>query len=129
MSSCAKYFFVTVDAINPMKQYLHKINIAYTVKTRCFETAYSLNFTAHILLMTLKVLSQDWSDYERRKEGELMIFNCEDSWEVDFLVQTILKVYPNNTEASVRIAIAACCLSMPRPRARNKVVTCVMSRL
>jgi hypothetical protein len=80
--------------------------------------------------MPLKVLSQDWSEYEsRKKTDERMVFACEESWEVDFLVNTILKVYPNNIEASVRIAIAACCLSMPRPRPRNKLVTCVMSRL
>jgi hypothetical protein len=80
--------------------------------------------------MPLKILSQDWSDYERRKDGEdVMVFACEVSWEVDFLVDMIQKVYPSNSEASIRIAIAACCLSMPRPRPRNKLVTCVMSRL
>lgn len=80
--------------------------------------------------MPLKVLSQDWSDYESRKnDADVMVFACEEGWEVDFLVSTIQRVYPTNSEASIRIAIAACCLSMPRPRPRNKLVTCVMSRL
>jgi len=78
-----------------------------------------------------KILNDDWSYYDdRKKKGvDRLFFACEESWEVDYLVSKIRKIYPAKTETGIRAAILSCCKEVPAPRPRDKFVRCVMSKL
>jgi len=81
--------------------------------------------------MPQRVLIEDWSDYDDRKKKrtDALFFSCEESWEREYLVRKIRKVYPLYTESAVIAAIAACCVEVPAPRPRKNFVECVMQRL
>ena len=81
--------------------------------------------------MPQRVLNEDWSDYDNRKKRytDRFFFSCEESWEVDYLVAKIRKVYPLKSEASIRAAISSCCREVPAPRPRDKFVRCVITKL
>ncbi|HEX7847740.1 MAG TPA: hypothetical protein VF476_18195 [Chitinophagaceae bacterium] len=78
-----------------------------------------------------KILSESWADYDNKKKRytDRFFFACEESWEVDYLVAKIKKIYPLKSEAAIRAAIASCCREVPAPRPRDKFVRCVMSKL
>lgn len=80
--------------------------------------------------MPHRVLNEDWSQYDNRKKKweDRFFFSCEESWEVDYLVNKIKKYKPF-TELQIRNAIAACCKIVPAPRPRKTFVECVMSKL
>ena len=81
--------------------------------------------------MPLRVLNEDWSDYDNKKKKweDRFFFSCDESWEVDYLVGKIRKVYPSKTETAIRSAIASCCKEVPAPRLREKFVRCVIGKL
>lgn len=81
--------------------------------------------------MPQRVLSEDWSDYDDRKKKrtDAQFFSCEESWEREYLVRKIRKVYPQYSEAAITAAISACCLEVRAPRPRKNFVECVMRRL
>lgn len=81
--------------------------------------------------MTHRVLNEDWSDYDnkKKKKEDRSFFSCEESWEVNYLLNKLKKHYPDKTEAQIRSAITACCRTVPSPRPRTKFVTCVTGRL
>lgn len=82
--------------------------------------------------MTEKVLIDDWADYEhvkRQQQDQLMQFNYWEGWEVNYLVDKILRLYPIYTEALVRRCIRTCCAKVPEIRERTDFVECVMKRL
>jgi hypothetical protein len=78
-----------------------------------------------------KILNEDWSDYDnkKKKREDRFFFSCDESWEVDYLVGKIRKIYPSKTETAVRAAIASCCKEVSAPRPRDKFVRCVMGKL
>jgi len=82
--------------------------------------------------MPTRVLNEDWSEYDNRKirgRRDSKDFACTESWEVDFLVSKIKKVYPDYSESTIRSAIAACCRTVGSPHPRRPFVECVMKRL
>lgn len=81
--------------------------------------------------MPQRILNEDWSEYDNKKKKwqDRFFFSCEESWEVDYLVAKIRKVYPLKSEASIRAAISSCCSSMTGNKPRDKFVQCVMSKL
>ena len=81
--------------------------------------------------MPQKVLNEDWSDYDdrKKKQTDARFFSCEESWEREYLVRTIRRVYPHYSEAAVTAAIGACCVEVSAPRPRRTFVECVMRRL
>jgi hypothetical protein len=81
--------------------------------------------------MPHKILSEDWSDYDnkKKKKEDALFFSCEESWERDYLIRKIRKVYPQYSEALVTAAIVACCLEVRASRPRKAFVECVMRRL
>jgi hypothetical protein len=82
--------------------------------------------------MPQKVLNEDWSDYDNRKIRDLRDakdFACTESWEVDYLVSKIRKVYPTYNENTIRNAISSCCRTVGAPHPRKAFVECVMQRL
>jgi hypothetical protein len=77
------------------------------------------------------ILYDDWKDYDNRKTREKRsqsIFNCNEAWEVRYLVSKIRKHHPF-PEAAIREAIIACCLECPHNELREEFVHCVMKKL
>jgi hypothetical protein len=81
--------------------------------------------------MPEKILNDNWSDYDNRKKRyvDRLFFSCEETWEVDYLVSKIKKIYPSKSEAAIRSAITSCCKEIPPNRPRDKFVRCVMSKI
>lgn len=82
--------------------------------------------------MSVKVLAEDWSDYDNRKirdKRDGKYFACEESWERDYLIKKIHKVYPQYSDTQIENAINLCCKTVPAPRPRKAFVECVMQRL
>ena len=81
--------------------------------------------------MPQRILHDDWSEYDNKKKKweDRFFFSCEESWEVDYLVSKIKKIYPLKTDAAIRAAIASCCKEVPGNKPREKFVNCVMSKL
>ncbi|KQM21306.1 hypothetical protein [Chryseobacterium sp. Leaf201] len=81
--------------------------------------------------MSIKILEDDWSEYDNRKKkrGDANFFSCQESWEVDYLVNKIKKNYPNISEQKILEAISQCCKTIPGNKPRKQFVECVMSRL
>ena len=82
--------------------------------------------------MPARVLNEDWSDYDNRKirdRRDSKDFSCTESWEVNYLLGKIRKVYPVYSEETIRNAIKACCQSVGAPHPRRSFVECVMKRL
>ena len=53
-------------------------------------------------------------------------FACTESWEVDYLVSKIRKVYG---EGAIRNAITSCCKTVGAPHPRKAFLECVMQKL
>jgi hypothetical protein len=82
--------------------------------------------------MSVKVLSEDWSDYDSRKirdRRDSRYFAFTENWELDYLVRKYKKAHPYLTEASIKAAISECCGKTPTPRPREQFVQCVSERL
>lgn len=77
------------------------------------------------------ILRSDWSDYDNRKirDGrDRNKFSCNETWEVDYLVQKINHNYSQYSTAIIRSAISYCC-TYTSNRERDAFVSCVMARL
>ena len=81
--------------------------------------------------MPERILNESWSDYDNKKKRweDRFFFSCEESWEVDYLVAKIKRIYPAKSESAIRAAIISCCKEVSAPRPRDKFVRCVMSKL
>lgn len=81
--------------------------------------------------MPEKVLQDDWSAYDNRKRrrADRFFFSCGEPWELNYLADKILKIYPSISEQAIRNAIDSCCKKMERPRPRDKFVRYVMHQL
>jgi len=81
--------------------------------------------------MSLIKVLEDWSDYDNRKKKkeDAKDFSCSESWEVDYLINKIRKVFPQLTRTVIREAIQHCCVAVATPRPRKIFVECVLKRL
>lgn len=81
--------------------------------------------------MSKEKVLEDWSEYDDRKKrkGDANFFSCEESWEVDYLVDKIRKSYPNFSEQKIKEAISECCKTVSGNKPRRQFVECVMNRL
>lgn len=81
--------------------------------------------------MPQRILNEDWSEYDNKKKKgvDARFFSCEESWEVDYLVNKIRKHEPNKSRDAILVAIRSCCIEIPAPRPRERFVRCVMGRL
>ena len=82
--------------------------------------------------MPLKVLNEDWTDYDNRKIRDRLdtkIFSCSEEWEVYYLIFKIRSVYPDFSERKIKTAISSCCKSMEEGHPRESFVKCVMFQL
>ncbi len=78
--------------------------------------------------MPLKVLADDWSDYDNRKRGysNITYIDCTVEWEAEYLAQKVFKAYPEYKLESIRKAITSCCSGLPVPYKRLSFVTSLM---
>ena len=81
--------------------------------------------------MPEKILNDNWSDYDNKKKRweDRFFFSCEESWEVEYLVSKIKRIYPSKSEAAIRAAISSCCKEIAGNKPREKFVRCVMGKL
>lgn len=81
--------------------------------------------------MSLKLVLEDWSDYDDRKKRiqDAHFFACTEKWEADYLTARIRKVYPFLNALAIADAITQCCRSVKAPHARHPFVECVLKRL
>lgn len=77
------------------------------------------------------ILEDDWSDYDNLKKTKVdaYFFSCNESWEVDYLVNKILKFHDELSEDEIRTAISDCCNKDMGNNPREKFVGCFMDRL
>jgi uridine kinase len=78
------------------------------------------------------ILEDDWSDYDDKKikdNRDRKDFACTESWEVEYLVSKIKRIYPKYPETSIRNAISSVCRSDSAPHPRERFVKRVMEIL
>ena len=96
---------------------------------------HDFNRRTHIIRRTMsgiRILKENWEEYNNRKIMENHDpdrFSCNESWEVEFLVSKIRRVYRHFSEELVKKAIKACCNNIQDSRPRKDFVNCVMMRL
>jgi len=82
--------------------------------------------------MSLKVLTDDWSDYDQRKirdRRDARYFAFTENWELDYLIRKYKKAHPYLTEAAIKTAISECCTKADIIRPREEFIQCVSERL
>jgi len=82
--------------------------------------------------MSLKVLNEDWTDYDNRKirdQRDARLFAFTESWELDYLARKYKKAHPYLSEAAIKKAISECCGKSRTPRPREQFIQCVSERL
>jgi hypothetical protein len=81
--------------------------------------------------MSLATIMENWSEYDnkKKKSEDSRFFACTESWEVEYLISRITKVYPYKSKESIKAVIEACCKQINAPRPREKFVQCVLTRL
>jgi hypothetical protein len=82
--------------------------------------------------MSLKVLTEDWSDYDNRKmrdRQDTRYFAFTENWELDYLVRKYKKAHPYLTESVIKTAISECCMITRQPKPREQFIRCVSERL
>jgi|GEM_PF-651738 len=108
--------------------------------SRCWKSGYTSPLPrfqpgTHIIRRTMsgiRILKENWEEYNKRKIMENHDpdkFSCNESWEVDFLVSKIRRVYRHFSEELIKNAIKACCNNIQDTRPRKDFVNCVMMRL
>jgi len=77
------------------------------------------------------ILEEDWSEYDdrKKKKEDRLFVSCEETWEVEYLINKIHKNFPQFTREQIHAAIKQCCHSVAAPRPRKTFVECVMKRL
>ena len=77
------------------------------------------------------VQTSDWSDYDSRKIAydDRFNFSCEETWEVDYLVNKIRNFNRDKPETAIRQAIESCGKEIRSPRPRSVFVMAVMEKL
>jgi len=82
--------------------------------------------------MSLKVLNEDWSDYDNRKirdRRDTRFFALTENWELDYLIRKYKKAHPYLTEAAIKTAISECCTKAATSHPREQFIQCVSERL
>ncbi len=81
--------------------------------------------------MAQKILSQDWSDYNARKNDseDPRFFDSSKAWEMEYLAKKIKQVYPLHNDAVIHGTLKKCARYMPAPCPRFTFVNCLMNML
>jgi hypothetical protein len=77
------------------------------------------------------ILNENWAEYDNRKlrDGrDRSKFSCDESWEVDYLINKLRKHYTYKTDSALRAAISDCC-KLPGNRTREVFIECITKRL
>jgi hypothetical protein len=79
-----------------------------------------------------EILADDWAVYDYRKRkwgGDPAEFNCNESWEVDYLIKLILHKFPGYNAEIIRGTIRDCCKTTGSQSLREYFVEYVMKKL
>lgn len=78
--------------------------------------------------MPLKILADDWSDYDSKKSSysNATYIDCTIAWEVEYLAQKVFKAYPEYKLEIIKNAVVKCRNNFPVPYKRVSFMTCLM---
>ncbi|MBC7745242.1 MAG: hypothetical protein H7096_09080 [Flavobacterium sp.] len=81
-------------------------------------------------MLSKLIVKGDWSDYNIRKIRHIdrLLFNCDEEWEVDYLVNKI-KAHGVWSDEQIREAIKLACYEELEPRPRESFIRCVIKIL
>ena len=81
-------------------------------------------------MLTDLIIKGDWSEYNMRKARHIdrLLFNCEEDWEIDYLVAKI-REHGDWSEEQIRQAIEMACCEELTPRPRGSFIRCVLKML
>jgi len=82
--------------------------------------------------MSLQKVLEDWNDYESRKsreEPDTSYFACSETWEVNYLVDKIKKIFPIRSGEEIHKSILQCCKEGSAPHSRKVFVKAVLNTL
>ena len=81
-------------------------------------------------MLTDLIIKGDWSEYNMRKARHIdrLLFNCEEDWEIDYLVAKI-RDHGNWSDEQIRQAISLACCEELTPRPRGSFIRCVLKML
>jgi hypothetical protein len=82
--------------------------------------------------MKRQTIQIDWEEYDNRTirdNRDRSKFSCQEAWEVDYLVQALLKQLPEKDESAIRKAIMDCCEITDAPHFREEFVQRVLTQL
>jgi hypothetical protein len=81
-------------------------------------------------MSAFNIINDDWTDYEIRKGNatERNFVNCEDSWELYYLIKKIRRFYPYINTDELKMAIMDSCRQISKPRPRVLFVQSVLRK-
>ncbi len=76
------------------------------------------------------IINDDWADYENRKadRAERLFVNCEEDWELHYLIKKIRRHYPHLSTEEVKAAIIDSCMQISKPRPRLLFLQAVLRK-
>jgi|WetSurMetagenome_2_1015567.scaffolds.fasta_scaffold1336461_1 hypothetical protein len=74
-------------------------------------------------------MSWEQIDDKHKKAFDKNFVSCEEYFEKNYIIKTILEHYPNLTRVEVEAAIIHCCITIPAPHPRKSFFQCVARQL
>ena len=79
--------------------------------------------------MTAFVTGLDWSEYEKRKSGDMYMFNASVPWERDFLCDKVHEAYSKFSKDEIMRAINETSELIGDVKKRSLFIECTLLRL
>jgi hypothetical protein len=72
-----------------------------------------------------------WNDVDdkHKKRFDRIFVSCEENYEKNFIIDSIVEEFPWYTRARVEAAVGHCCRIIPAPRPRKAFWECVANQL
>ncbi|MBS1614924.1 MAG: hypothetical protein JST06_02285 [Bacteroidetes bacterium] len=74
-------------------------------------------------------MSWNTVDDKHKKKYDRNFVACDEKYERDYIINTILEQFPRLSRASVEAAVDSCCKTIPAPRPRDKFLECLKGKL
>lgn len=72
---------------------------------------------------------ENWNDYEIKKRKRMILFDCGERWEREYLIDKIHQHIPERSKEDILQAIYSCCRSISSPAPRDMFIKTVLRRL
>ena len=81
-------------------------------------------------MSAFNIINDDWTDYETRKPKatERHFVNCENSWELYYLIKKIRRYHPYLSTDELKVAIMESCRQISKPRPRVLFIQAVLRK-